>query len=278
MPSRFFASTVAPALINRSADSPSSRYTAQCSAVAPSTCGALTSAFFCTSARRAALSPFIAASATSLLAAAIARSSAAIMEREGFSRACGASTSADRSAKAFALRRAEASVLRRIDERAGRADRVTSRRCAVIRLHQIREPPRAVALHLLTDPVQVEHAQQQVAGGDALSLEGEMTIAFELTVRAADEKMRHVVVHVLVRVPHVGAVEHERRIEQRAVPVGDRLELLGEVAERRDVIPVDIGVAADLHRILLVVRGAVEAGAGAAVREQLALRKDIAAR
>ena len=62
-------STFAPAPISRLPASRSSRYTAQCSAVAPSTCGAFTSAFCWRSAqgRRVAL---ITASATSLAAAA----------------------------------------------------------------------------------------------------------------------------------------------------------------------------------------------------------------
>src|SRR4051812_36329993 len=55
-----------------STSSPSSRYTAQCNAVAPSTWGALTSAFCWINVRIAARSPFDAASATGLLVAAVA--------------------------------------------------------------------------------------------------------------------------------------------------------------------------------------------------------------
>src|SRR4051812_9442065 len=55
-----------------STSSGSSRYTAQCSAVAPSTCATLTSAFCWISVRTAARSPLEAASATGLLPAAAA--------------------------------------------------------------------------------------------------------------------------------------------------------------------------------------------------------------
>ena len=43
-----------------------------------------------------------------------------------------------------------------------------------------------------------------------------------VNVGAADENVRHVVVQVLVRVAHVGAVQHQRVIEQRAVAVRNR--------------------------------------------------------
>src|SRR5262245_30953219 len=66
-PARVTADTVAPALIRRSAVSRSSQRTAQWRAVVPSTCAALTSAFFCSKERIACLFSVIAASAISLL-------------------------------------------------------------------------------------------------------------------------------------------------------------------------------------------------------------------
>jgi hypothetical protein len=62
-------------------------------------------------------------------------------------------------------------------------------------------------------------------------------------------------------------------VEQRAVGVGNGLQLLRQVRRRRQVIPVQIGVAANLHRVVLVMRAAMEADARPAVREQLALRE-----
>jgi hypothetical protein len=73
-PARFAARGFAPARSSVTASSSSPRYTAQCSAVAPSACGAFTSAFDAISARTAATSPRIAASARSLVAAAPAAS------------------------------------------------------------------------------------------------------------------------------------------------------------------------------------------------------------
>src|SRR6266496_1490197 len=68
---------------------------------------------------------------------------------------------------------------------------------------QFRESAAAVALNVLLDAEQVQHAQQQVARGHRLALVREMTVAFELPVRAADEHVRHVIVLVLIRVAHV---------------------------------------------------------------------------
>src|SRR5262245_10674476 len=66
-PARVTADTFAPARISRSAVSRSSQRTAQWRAVVPSTCAALTSAFFCSKERIACLFSVIAASAISLL-------------------------------------------------------------------------------------------------------------------------------------------------------------------------------------------------------------------
>src|SRR5262245_2535039 len=118
---------------------------------------------------------------------------------------------------------------------------------------QLRQPVGAVALRLLVNPVHVEHAQQQIPGRHRLALVGEVPVPFELSVGAADENMRDVVVLVLIRIPHVGAVHDQGVVEQRAVAVRRRLQLLGEVGERRNVVAVDVGVAPDLHRIFLMV-------------------------
>src|SRR5262245_24389270 len=66
-PARVADETFAPARISRSAVSRSSQRTAQWRAVVPSTCAALTLAFFCSNERIACLFSVIAASAISLL-------------------------------------------------------------------------------------------------------------------------------------------------------------------------------------------------------------------
>src|SRR5579871_3760109 len=71
-PSRLAADTFAPARISRSVVARSFARTAQCSAVVPSTWGALTSVFFSSKERTASLFPFIAASAKSLAAKTLA--------------------------------------------------------------------------------------------------------------------------------------------------------------------------------------------------------------
>src|SRR5262249_27996743 len=151
-PSRLGASTLAPAAMSRLALSRSSRYTAQCSAVAPSICGALTSAFCWISVRSAAVSPFMTASATSLLLAA---------------------------AIAFAPTTATASATRtRVIETSPR-----------VPASQLRQPVGAVALRLPLNAVHVEDAQQQVPGRHRLALVGEVPVPCELSVGAADDHL-----------------------------------------------------------------------------------------
>ena len=99
----------------------------------------------------------------------------------------------------------------------------------------------------------------------------------QLATGAPDKEVRHVVVVVLIRVTHIGAVHDQRVIQQRAVAIRDRPELLREVRHGGDVIPVDVRVAPHFCRVVLVVRLAMEAPAGAAVREQRTPRKGVRA-
>src|SRR5262249_36781022 len=149
------------------------------SARAPSTCGELTSACCCSSTRSAVASPFITASATSLWLAA-------------------ADIPAQPAARMSAI---VIDVRMTLSSASG----------------QLRQPVGAVALLVLVDAVQVEHRQQQVSRRDRLAFVREVPIALQLSVRAADEDVRHVVMLVLIRVPHVRAVHDQRPIEQRLV-------------------------------------------------------------
>ena len=81
---------------------------------------------------------------------------------------------------------------------------------------------------------------------------GQMTPAFELAVQSADQHMRHVVMDVLIGVPHVAAVENQRMIEQRAVAVRGLGKVRDQMGQHLDVILVDlrklVDVASDLRR------------------------------
>ncbi len=59
--------------------------------------------------------------------------------------------------------------------------------------------------------------EQQAAGRHSLRRIRDVAVALHLAVQGADEHVRHVVVHVLVGVPHIAAVENHRLIEQRSV-------------------------------------------------------------
>jgi hypothetical protein len=80
-----------------------------------------------------------------------------------------------------------------------------------------------------------------------------MPPAFELAVQPADRHVRDVVVHVLVGVPHVAAVEHQRLIQQRAVAVLLRREPVHQVRHHLDVILIDLRQLGDAARILAVM-------------------------
>ena len=86
-------------------------------------------------------------------------------------------------------------------------------------------------------------------------------LALELPRRSADQNVRHVVMQVLVRIAHVGAVEDQRMIQQRAVAIRSVLQLVDEIRQALHVILVELRIARDVLRILGVMRSAVEAGA-----------------
>src|ERR1700691_365570 len=72
----------------------------------------------------------------------------------------------------------------------------------------------AVADAVLVNVVLIQQCQQQIAGRYGLSRISQMTPAFESAVQSTYEHMGHVVVNVLIGIPHVAAIEHQRMIEQ----------------------------------------------------------------
>ena len=78
--------------------------------------------------------------------------------------------------------------------------------------------------------------------------------AFTRAAELAEQHARQVRVLVQVAVAHAAAVDEQALIEQRAVAVGRRAHLLGEVAEQRHVIGVDLGLLLDQARVVAVVR------------------------
>src|SRR5882762_9641419 len=138
---------------------------------------------------------------------------------------------------------------------------------------QFRQPVRTVTLTIYVNSIHIQNAQQQISCRNGLSFIRQVTSSLELSAGAADEKMRHIIVLVLIRVAHVGAVENQGLIQQSAVTVRSRLELVCQVCHRRNVVPVQPGVGLDLGGIILMMRAPVEAHARAAVREQRSLRE-----
>ena len=80
----------------------------------------------------------------------------------------------------------------------------------------------------------------------------------------AHQDVGDVVVQVLVGVAHVGAVENQSVIQQRAVAVLGLLHLIGQVGQAGHVVAVDLSVVGDALGILGVVGSAVETAGGTA--------------
>ena len=74
---------------------------------------------------------------------------------------------------------------------------------------QILQPARAVADAVLVNVELVQYAQQQITGRHGLRGIGQMTPAFESPVQSSDQHVRHIVVKVLIGVPHVAAIQNQ---------------------------------------------------------------------
>ena len=63
--------------------------------------------------------------------------------------------------------------------------------------------------------------------------------------------------HVVVQagVTHAAAVEVDGVVQQRAIPVRRRLQLLQKAGENRNMVGVDLGDFLDFYRIIAVVAG-----------------------
>src|SRR5437762_13864443 len=86
--------------------------------------------------------------------------------------------------------------------------------------------------------------------------------------------MRHVIVLVLIGIAHVGPVQNQGMIQQRAIAVRRTLQLVGQVRSRIQVIFVESCVCPDLLRIVLMMRSTMEAHeiGRASCRERVRLR------
>src|SRR5438876_3026064 len=82
---------------------------------------------------------------------------------------------------------------------------------------QVFEPPRTVSELGTVDTEKVEHAQQKIASRNCFRRVREMPAAAKRAGGASDENMWDVIVHVLIRVPHVASIQNQRMIEQGAV-------------------------------------------------------------
>src|SRR5262249_55937355 len=120
------------------------------------------------------------------------------------------------------------------------------------------------------------NAQQEIPRGYCLPRVLQEAASLELSVGAADENVRNVIVLVLIRIPHVGAVKNQGVIQQCAVAIRSGLQLFGKVRHRRNVVSIPLGIVEDSRRNALVMGSAVKTHARAAIRKQIALRERIA--
>src|SRR5438477_6406888 len=84
---------------------------------------------------------------------------------------------------------------------------------------EVFQPSGAVADAVLMNVEPIQQAQQQISRRHRHRRICEVTIALQLSIGAADNHVRYVLMAMLIRVPHVRAVEHQRVIEQSPVSV-----------------------------------------------------------
>ena len=118
---------------------------------------------------------------------------------------------------------------------------------------------RALAERLTLDVEQVQDREQQIRTAFRVVGEREVTVAGERAVDASDQNRRHLFMGMPMRITHVAALVDEHVIEQAAVPVIRRRELLAEVRKVADVEAIDLRVAGLVRGDVAVVRDAVPA-------------------
>src|SRR6266511_145062 len=223
---RVAAFRFAPAPRSMSASSTSPRMAAQWRAVMPSPCAALTSAPSCSSAFTAAALPACAASATRVSA-------------------CAPCTAIDNARTIIPSSLGTTRTLRGSVQ--------IERPCTV-----------AKAIHVIHTK-HVQHAQHRIRHRRPV-WRVDVQVAFQLARRVTGKKQRAPFVIVNVGVPHRRTIYDQAVIEQRAVAVGCRLQLLEEVRDQAHVILVDGVELQNAVFPFLVVRRGMEARVDAALR------------
>ena len=112
----------------------------------------------------------------------------------------------------------------------------------------------------------IQQAEQQISRRDRHGRVGQVTVALQLSVGAPDEDVGDVLVAMLIRVPHVRAIEHQRMIEQRPVSVRRLRQLVHEIREHGDVIAIQPGVIRLALLVLTVMRAGMKRDRDAAFR------------
>src|SRR5262245_33545355 len=94
----------------------------------------------------------------------------------------------------------------------------------------------------------------------------DMPITLERSGRASEKNDGERIVVVLVPVAHAASIENHRMVEERAIAIGCRRELVDEIGEHRYVILVDQREIVHVRFRVRVVRSAMEGAAVAALR------------
>src|SRR5712691_5200747 len=212
--SRLAAFTSAPARINRSAISRSSHRATQWSAVVPSACDAVTSAFLSTSARRPSRLFFMAASAASLPAPKQATDSNPAMPIIRMRH------------RSLAVAARSAATCRPGFDTEPRTS--VSGFGVLFSIVLERHRARAIAEACLFDAEHVQGGQQKIRGR---TLGPDMTAALVLPHGPAHQQVTHVLVAMQIRVAHVAGPQDQRMVEQRSVAVRRGFQLGQEIRQ-----------------------------------------------
>ena len=112
----------------------------------------------------------------------------------------------------------------------------------------------------------VQKAQQQISRRNLHGRVCQVTVTAQLSVGASDEDVGDILMAMLIRVPHVRAVEHQRMIEQCPVSVLRLCQPVHEVRQHGDVIAIQSGVFRLSLFILAVMRAGMKRDRDAAFR------------
>src|SRR5579862_1536553 len=112
----------------------------------------------------------------------------------------------------------------------------------------------------------MQDGEQHVGGPLGVIGIYDVTVPFEIAVQPAQKNDGHLHMRVAMRIAHVASLVDQNVVEKAAVSIGCLAQLFGEIREVLNVIPVHLGVAGYILRLIAMmgtsVPRTVETGSG----------------